>query len=137
MQPEKDSRVESNTPATGGDAKTLHTPTPWRCDPDGYAEYIWGASGEMVAQLRGHGAGLPKRDNAEFIVRACNNLDALLESLKELHDASAAMMRTILKIDSTFGPSELECELRKAGIEFGFGLRAQQAIANAEAPHVS
>lgn len=38
-----------------------HTPTPWHCDPAEYDLYVWGPEGEMVLELRGHGAGLPKR----------------------------------------------------------------------------
>lgn len=59
-----------------------HTPAPYHLDPDEYEEYIWGPNGEMVAQLRGHGAGLPKRANGEFIVRAVNSYAALLTALK-------------------------------------------------------
>lgn len=61
-----------------------HTPTPWHPDPDGYEEYIWGPEDQMIAQLRGHGAGLPQRTNAEFIVRAANAHDALLAACKQV-----------------------------------------------------
>ena len=65
-----------------------HTPTPWKYD--GIC-YIWGPNSEMIVdegspdpdelatiRMRGVGAQLPIKQNAEFIVRACNAHDDLL-----------------------------------------------------------
>ena len=48
------------------------TSRPWHGDPEPYCEYIWGPENEMVAQIRGVGAGLPREANAALILEAVN-----------------------------------------------------------------
>lgn len=65
-----------------------------------------------------------------------NERDAdLLAALKDLREASACMMRVISKAIDEHGGSiveDLRLELEKAGIERGFGVRAEHAIQKAE-----
>lgn len=60
------------------------TARPWRCDPDPYNIYVWGPNDEMICEMRGTGAGLDKRANAELIVSAVNDHDALVEKVRAL-----------------------------------------------------
>jgi len=61
--------------------KTEHTPTPWAIDTDLSA--IISPSGQMTARVYGNTTEEFKA-NAEFIVRACNCHEALLETLCRL-----------------------------------------------------
>ena len=73
-----------------------HTPTPWKIDrilthnaaPIITAETCWRDQPRIVAKAMYHsGSEDPEvHANAEFIVRACNSHDALLEALKILLD---------------------------------------------------
>jgi hypothetical protein len=57
--------------------KTHHTPTPWRYNPSqGLDREIIRHFGEVVGKIE-------KREDAEFIVRAVNSHEALLEAAKE------------------------------------------------------
>ena len=55
----------------------------------------------------------------------------LLNSLKEMREACAACFRVILQFDGA--TDILDAEFRRIGIREGFGQRASQAIAQAEA----
>lgn len=74
-----------------------HTPTPWTFDEHGGTFYVWGPGQAMVtdgdvdegyvARMRGVGRGATveeQRANAEFIVRACNAHEELLQALREI-----------------------------------------------------
>src|SRR5262245_8576864 len=69
------------------------TPLPWCGDPDSYAEYIWGPNLEMVAQMRGTGAGLPKAENQAKLLAAVNALPGLLDELAKLRSEREALLR--------------------------------------------
>lgn len=89
-----------------------HTPTPWKFDG---MLYIWGPTREMVAdiifddledkfpvlRMRGVGARLPQEENAEFIVKACNENE-------ELH-ATVASLRAVLRELVEAYPRRTEC----------------------------
>ncbi len=76
-------------------------------------------------------SGLTEPD-AEFIVRCVNNHDGLVKALKEMREASAAMMRVIAWAESDL-TGALANELSSVGIEPGFGARAEAALAKLEA----
>jgi len=63
------------------------TARPWHGDPEPYCEYIWGPENEMVAQVRGYGADLPREANAALILEAVNGR----EDARKLAEAVAAM----------------------------------------------
>ena len=74
------------------------TPGPWHGDPEGYCEYIWGPNDEMIAQVRGAGAGLPREANQRLLVDAPRLLAeniALREShaklVEALHESADAL----------------------------------------------
>ena len=58
------------------------TPGPWKVDTEQLNDYglprVLGADGRIVAGVMGTAA------NAQFIVRACNNLEPVLEALREI-----------------------------------------------------
>jgi hypothetical protein len=79
-----------------------HTPTPWHIDKPYYI-YVWGPGQEMVAdipvddeetylaRMRGVGRGATRdeqRANAEFIVRAANAHEDLLEAVRVAYDCA-------------------------------------------------
>ena len=82
-------------------ADTQHTPTPWsiKCqedlDPEGNG-YIWAIKGKRLSEEKNLNGGWKhyvqnpavanSEANAEFIIRACNSHDALLEVLETLMD---------------------------------------------------
>lgn len=75
-------------------------------------------------------------NNGPLMARAPELLeqrDELLTSLKEMKEAAAACFRVILDGGLM---NDLALELRKAGVDNGFGLRANTAIAKAEATNV-
>lgn len=58
-----------------------HTPTPWHLAGD---SLIVEEHGISIAQMLNRGTETPSpRANAEFIVRACNSHDALLDACQE------------------------------------------------------
>ena len=58
-----------------------HTPTPWRSS---FPSYVIGG-GIKICQLKGIYINNPNREaDAEFIVRACNSHDELLEACEKL-----------------------------------------------------
>lgn len=72
---------------TQGDKYAGHTPGPWWLDD--YEMYIWGPNHEMVAQVRGFGAGLPQKANGQLLADAPALLAqnrALLAALKLAHE---------------------------------------------------
>jgi hypothetical protein len=73
--------------------------------------------------------------NADLIVRAVNNHDALLASLKEMHAFAAACMRVVVKPEHAACAAALDAEVAAAGIAEGFGIRAQEAIEKATVTH--
>lgn len=81
-----------------------HSPLPWRVFDEDFANHhfpgieapeysvvIWGHEHEQTG-VRGRTAE-EARDNAAFIVRACNHHEALLAALKALHDDIADYAR--------------------------------------------
>ena len=78
-------------------ADTQHTPVPWsiKCqedlDPEGNG-YIWAIKGKRLSEEKNLNGGWKhyvqnpavanSEANAEFIIRACNSHDALLEALE-------------------------------------------------------
>jgi hypothetical protein len=113
-----------------------HTPVPWTAAE--YSPILWEIFGEKemhVLFIDNNRQGLA---NAEFICRAVNTHDELLRACKELREVSAVCLRIFHKANwqqlENGGIDELEKELKSLGIEKGFGVRAQQAIALAEKP---
>ena len=66
--------------------RSEHTPTPWHIGPY-YKQDIESPTGH-IATCRSVPAG---EANAEFIVRACNAHDALVEALREIQTLAAYM----------------------------------------------
>lgn len=67
------------------ETKTKHTPTPWGWDSDDLGTWINLDQQEIplpVAKLCDKSKLVDARANAEFICRAVNNFDALLEAAK-------------------------------------------------------
>ena len=102
------------------DAK--HTKGPWHLDPDGYCEYIWGPNNEMVAQIRGVGADLPREANARLIAAAPDLLEAC-EAIFKLVDSGELVRSTahdheggwaMRQIPLVKGLQQLEAAIRKA-----------------------
>ncbi|WP_155835255.1 hypothetical protein [Herbaspirillum sp. RV1423] len=89
-----------------------HTPTPWRLS----GQMIVGENSYRVAEVNSpdyRARGKERREdweycrgNAEFIVRACNNHDALVEKLKAQFHAVDWLMAKLIAADPTFMPSE-------------------------------
>lgn len=67
------------------------TARPWSCDPADYDLYVWGPNGEMICMMRGTGAGLDQRANAELIVSAVNALDKVRALMKRWCETSKVM----------------------------------------------
>jgi hypothetical protein len=74
-----------------------HTPLPWRADLEGKGGWVMGPQSEpsgafVICWRPPWEARSDESDaNAEFIVRACNNHEKLLEALKEIvADASCS-----------------------------------------------
>ena len=69
---------------------TDRTPGPWKVDTDGFNHYglprVLGSDGCIVAGV------MQTQANAEFIVRACNAHDQLLEALRGLMDIAEIAM---------------------------------------------
>jgi hypothetical protein len=130
-----------------------HSPLPWRAfmpwrgdmrsDPSYVQAYVVeGPSGPNSRNvLTRYGLGATDADwavvkaNAAFIVKAVNNHDALLASLKEMHAFAAACMRVVVKPEHAACAAALDAEVAAAGIADGFGVRAQEALEKATVTH--
>ena len=69
------------------DAKLEHTPLPWHLDNPDDPDYIFDEKMRMVAQMRGIGAQLPIKANAELIIAAVNSYtqrEAMRSALEKL-----------------------------------------------------
>ncbi len=73
-----------------------HSPLPWRVD----RSFVVGKNGESIADMLQWTDGGPA--NGEFITRACNSHDNLVESLRQLANEVAGMLGstnlTVLKL---------------------------------------
>lgn len=64
-----------------------HTPGPWRFDPDG--DFIWSVpsgaeSPDVIADVRGYGANLPREANGQLLAAAPELLEAAKAAVQEL-----------------------------------------------------
>ena len=66
-----------------------HTPTPWRMGPalhEGYHAAVMALSHTLIANFGDGSVGKAEHEaNAEFIVRACNSHDAMVEALEAMY----------------------------------------------------
>ncbi len=70
--------------------KTQHTPTPWTAEPQDAAQEEWVIFHESGAVARVYKGVLNPKADAAFIVRACNNHEALVAALEyEAKDSEA------------------------------------------------
>lgn len=65
-------------------AETKHTPTPWTIEDDGCDYTVRGADGEFLINDTRYYPSAPTREDAEFIVRAVNALEATERLVQEL-----------------------------------------------------
>jgi hypothetical protein len=110
------------------------TPIPWQVNTEAGRPTREVFSGDiLVADCGLYGlAWIDTEANAQFIVRAVNNFDALLRGAKEMREAAAACFRVIASVPNLI--QELEKELHRVGISDGFGERIQEVIKKAELP---
>ena len=69
------------------DGRSEHTPTPWRRSPRCVESILTDEESPLVVAF----VNINKEANAEFIVRACNAHDALVEALREIQTLAAYM----------------------------------------------
>ena len=77
----------------------MHEPTPW---------ITGGCSGRMITTPSGYCgdgfiADVDTKDNAEFIVRACNSHDELLEACRQLHSDVVSLVECIEETEEDGG----------------------------------
>jgi hypothetical protein len=136
--------------ATETTAVVQHSPLPWRVRPVVFDD--WGLIRDADDRIAAKALRLlgdcdemdrhrrdgtdPYDANAAFIVRAVNNHYALLETAKTLREALASLCRVMnTELDEQWHGviARWEADMASLGIERGFGVRAQDVIAAAEA----
>ena len=78
------------------ETKTKHTPTPWNAyKPTGSRWHIGSSDSShlIIGKINDDNSHTLAKANAEFIVRACNNFDALVEALKRISKGEGACSR--------------------------------------------
>jgi hypothetical protein len=68
-----------------------HTPTPWKLDQDD--RFVNGPKGQAIFGALGDGSDETHTANAEFIVRAVNSHEALLEAAKEMLEEHSKLLK--------------------------------------------
>lgn len=67
-----------------------HTEGPWKLDQEEL--FIFGPNTEMIAEIRGYGAGLPQYANGNLIAAAPDMLEALEQAYDYLNGVEAEPM---------------------------------------------